>query len=93
MGKAYSNIKINKPKKNNEIGTLAGATAGQYYRIVKILGGHQLRSRLCAMGLLPGENFRVYSSSKGGPFCISIKGSRFALGRGIIDRIIIQENG
>ncbi len=83
----------NLPPKDKEVSTLAGAIAGQDYKIIKILGGRMLRIRLCAMGLLPGENFRVYASSRGGPFCISIKGSRFALGRGIVDRIIIRENG
>lgn len=79
-------------QENREVNTLAGAEAGQNYKIIKILGGHRLRSRMCAMGLLPGEDFRVYASSRGGPICISIKGSRFALGRGIVDRIIIREN-
>ena len=86
-------MKAGNAQKNKEISTLAGATAGQNYKIIKILGDNKLISRLCAMGLVPGENFRVYASSRGGPFCITVKGSKIAVGRGIVDRVIIQENG
>ena len=80
-------------QKSKEVNTLADAAAGEKYKIIKILGGSRLNGRLCAMGLLPGENFRVYAASRGGPFCITVKGSKFAVGRGMADRIIIQENG
>ena len=84
---------VNRLQKDKEVNTLADAAAGKKYKIIKILGGRRLNSRFCAMGLLPGENFRVYAAARGGPFCITVKGSKFAVGRGMADRIIIRENG
>ncbi len=84
---------INRLQKGKEVNTMADAAAGKKYKIIKILGGHRLNSRLCAMGLLPGETFRVYAAARGGPLCITVKGSKFAVGRGMVDRVIIRENG
>ena len=71
--------------------TLHDAVPGKKYRIHRVEGGCKLNSRLCAMGLMPGEEFNVYACSKGGPVCISVKGSRFAMGRGMMGRVFIQE--
>jgi len=71
--------------------TLASALPNKKYRIVSIDGGCRLNSKLCAMGLMPDEEFNVYVTSRGGPVCISIKGSKFAIGRGMTQKIIIEE--
>ena len=71
--------------------TLYDAVPGRKYRIQRVEGGCKMNSRLCAMGLMPGELFTVYAYSKGGPVCISVKGSRFAIGRGMMGRVIIKE--
>ena len=71
--------------------TLGDALPGKKYRIQRVEGGCKLNSRLCSMGLMPGEEFSVYAYSRGGPVCISIKGSRFAIGRGMMGRVFIQE--
>ena len=74
-----------------KIFTLAHAVPGKKYRIIKVEGGCKLSSRLCAMGLMPNELLSVYAASSGGPVIITIKGSRFAIGRGMTSRIIIEE--
>jgi len=71
--------------------TLAHAVPGKKYRIVRVEGECKLSSRLCAMGLMPNELLSVYTASRGGPSIIAIKGSRFAIGRGMTNRIIIEE--
>ena len=71
--------------------TLYDAVPGKKYRIQRVEGGCKLNSRLCAMGLMPGEVFNVYAYSRGGPVCISVKGSKFAIGRGMMGRVFIQE--
>ena len=71
--------------------TLAHAVPGKKYRIVRVVGECKLSSRLCAMGLMPNELLSVYTASRGGPVIIAIKGSRFAIGRGMTNRIIIEE--
>ena len=71
--------------------TLYDAVPGKKYRIERVEGGCKLNSRLCAMGLMPGEVFNVYAYSRGGPVCISVKGSKFAIGRGMMSRVFIKE--
>ncbi|HJX01554.1 MAG TPA: FeoA domain-containing protein [Candidatus Humimicrobiaceae bacterium] len=74
-----------------DIFSMAGAAPGKKYRIMKIDGGCRLNSRLCAMGFIPGEVFYVSGASRGGPLCVLIKGTKFAIGRGMAERIQIRE--
>jgi len=55
-----------------------------------IEGGHQLRSRLAALGLLPGSELEVIQNSGHGPFVVSVKGSRVVIGRGMAARITVE---
>lgn len=71
--------------------SMAEAVPGKKYKIIKIDGGCRLNSRLCAMGFIPGEGFYVSGASLGGPLCIMIKGTKFAIGRGMAERIHIKE--
>ena len=79
------------PSVGNKAVTLSHAVPGKKYRIVKIEGGCRLSGRLCAMGLMPDEIISVYTDSRGGPVCITVKGSRLAIGSGMTERIIIEE--
>ena len=74
-----------------DVMTLYDAVPGKKYRILRVEGGCKLNSRLCAMGLMPGELFTVYAYSRGGPVCIAVKGSKFAIGRGMMGRVVIRE--
>jgi Fe2+ transport system protein FeoA len=71
--------------------TMADTVAGKKYRITGIYGGCKLNSRLCAMGFVPGEVFHVSGASAGGPVCVVIKGTKFAIGRGMAERIQVVE--
>ncbi len=79
------------PSQGSKLLTLAHAVPGKKYRIIRVEGECKLSSRLCAMGLMPNELLSVYTASRGGPVIIAIKGSRFAIGRGMTNRIIIEE--
>lgn len=79
------------PLQGRKLLTLAHAVPGKKYRIIKVEGDCKLSSRLCAMGLMPNELLSVYTASRGGPVLITVKGSRFAIGRGMTSRIIIEE--
>lgn len=59
-------------------------------RLLKIDAGAGLKSRLSAMGLLPGTEFKVINNGHPGPFVISLKGSRLMLGRGMAAKIFVK---
>ena len=69
---------------------LSEVTEGQTVNIIKIDGGRDLRSRLTTMGLLPKTRIKVVRNGKSGPFVISVKNSKMALGRGIVDKIMVS---
>jgi len=58
--------------------------------LLSIEGGRQLRSRLAALGLLPGTELEVIQNSGQGPFVIGVKGSRIVIGRGMAARIAVE---
>ena len=49
-----------------------------------------MRSRLAALGLLPGAELEVIQNSGQGPFVIAVKGSRIVIGRGMAARIAVE---
>lgn len=51
--------------------------------------GKGLAHRLAEMGLTPGEKLEIINRGDG-PFIVSIKGSRFVLGRGMVHRILVR---
>jgi len=61
------------------------------YRVVSIIGGSILQSRLHSMGIVPDEILKVVLKTGGGPIAIAIKGVRIALGRGISHKIEVTE--
>ncbi|MCP4571774.1 MAG: ferrous iron transport protein A [bacterium] len=54
-------------------------------------GGHQMRGRLAALGLLPGTELEVIQNSGHGPFVVSVRGSRIVIGRGMAQRMEVDE--
>jgi len=67
----------------------AEAKAGRAYRVHAILGGCQARSRLAAMGILPGQDLKVLKSNTFDPIIISTKHGKLALGRGISHKLLL----
>jgi len=76
---------------NNGVFSIANAVPGRRYRIIGIDGGYGLNSRLCAIGFIPGEISYVSGVSSRGHLRVVVKGSKFAIGRGMAERIQISE--
>ena len=58
-------------------------------RLYKIEGGCQLKRRLTVLGFLENEPIRLIKKSYFGPVVIEIKGSKFAIGRGEAQKILV----
>jgi ferrous iron transport protein A len=75
--------------KTTDTRPLSQVAEGEIVSIVEIEGGRGLRGRLTTMGLLPKTQIRVVRNGGSGPFVISIGNTRVALGRGVVDKIIV----
>lgn len=67
--------------------TLTMVLEGNKTVLKAIHGGHEIRGRLAALGLLPGTELEVIQNSGHGPFVVSVRGSRIVIGRGMAARI------
>jgi DtxR family Mn-dependent transcriptional regulator len=64
---------------------------GERGKVSFIRGGHKILQRLFDMGLTPGTEVTVVKSAPfHGPLEILVRGSRLALGRGMIETIFVQ---
>jgi len=57
----------------------------------EIAWGQKLRKKLQDMGLTPGVRFDIISTTSNGPVIIDIRGTRLALGHGILSKIMVEE--
>lgn len=69
---------------------LAQAISGKRVVLKAIDSGLKLKSRLFEMGLIPGADFEVITTSATGPMIIEIRGTRLALGNGILSKIHVE---
>lgn len=70
---------------------LAMVSPGDIVTVVNIRAGWGLTRRLADMGLTPGTKIRVINSQMSGPIIIDFRGSRLVLGRGIAQKIMVEE--
>jgi ferrous iron transport protein A len=68
---------------------LSQVEEGQTVNIIRIDGGRGLRVRLTTMGLLTNTQVTVIHNGKSGPFVINVKNSKMALGKGIVEKIMV----
>jgi Fe2+ transport system protein FeoA len=68
---------------------LAVVEAGRRVYIVGLNAGQGLQGRLAAMGLVPGTPVEVIRNSPRGPFIVSVRGTRIALGHGMAQKIMV----
>ena len=54
-------------------------------------GGLGARQRLTDMGLVPGEQLKILHNSGYGPVTVLIKGAKVALGHGLAEKIVVEE--
>ncbi|MDR2108372.1 MAG: ferrous iron transport protein A [Coriobacteriales bacterium] len=69
--------------------TLGSAQVGSTRRIIGCNAQHQLRCKLETMGLVPGEQVQIISSSDSG-FIIEVKHSRLAISCDMADCLIVS---
>lgn len=69
---------------------LSSTSKSQKVTLHSIEGGHQLRQRLSAMGLLPGTDIFVVDNGHPGPVILKVKDSKVVLGRGMASQISVK---
>ena len=62
---------------------------GEHVILKSIDGGHSVNKKLRDMGLTPGVPMTVLSAPSFGPMVIQVRGTRLALGRGILTKITV----
>lgn len=82
--------KLSQRGKNVEL-SLAEVKSGLEVEVVRFDGGEGFRSKVIAMGIIPGKRIKVQSYSTRGPMVAVVEGSRVALGRELARRIVVRE--
>jgi len=59
-------------------------------RVVEVRGGRGLVRRLSELGFTPGAKVKILFSNSPGPAIVDVRGSRIALGRGLLMRIMVD---
>ena len=63
---------------------------GQRVKLKSINAGRGLRSRLSAMGIVPGIELVVVNTTFAGPMVVMVKDSKVILGRGIAMKMMVE---
>jgi Fur family ferric uptake transcriptional regulator len=69
------------------------AKAGEKLVIREIIGGAGVRMRLMTMGLRQGDALEVITNNGQGQLAVSVDLKRYALGRGLAQKIIVELEG
>lgn len=72
---------------------LAMLSENEEAKVVEVRGGRGLVRRLSELGFTPGAKVKILFSNSPGPVVIDVRGSRIALGRGLLMRIIVDSEG
>ena len=70
--------------------SLSETYVGQKVSLAGIDAGEELRSRLAAMGMVPNSIMTVVSNGCKGPIVLNVKGSKIVLGRGMADKVMVE---
>lgn len=69
-------------------------TKAQMYKpllFLHVRGGKGACGRLLDMGLVPGEKIRIVQDTGRGQVLLEVKGVKVAIGRGLAEKIIVEE--
>ena len=69
--------------------SLQYAANGEQVRIVTILGGREVQTRLNDMGLAVGACLEIVSNHSSGPLIVASKGTRLAVNAGLAQKIMV----
>jgi len=70
---------------------LATVGRGQRCTVMSVLGGRTVRQRCLDLGIIPGQEITVFQNDGWGPILIGIDASRIALGRGLAEKIMVND--
>jgi len=70
---------------------LSSLKVGEKAKIVKLTGGIGMIKRLSDLGFIPEQEVEVVKSAPRGPIAIRVKGTVYALGRGVADKIYVDD--
>ena len=70
---------------------LSKGKTGNTYKVVHADLPVQLEKRMEALGMTVGTNVSILHLKKGGTMVITIRGTRFAIGKGISQKIEVKE--
>lgn len=73
---------------------LAGCPAGFDGTVIAFTGGGAMQERIVSMGLYVGCSVRVIHpcSRRGGPALLAVGDTRLAIGRGMLEKILIASD-
>ena len=63
---------------------------GECVRVAEIHGCREMKQRLAALGMKPGEAIEVLQNTFTGPVTVCVKDSRIAIGRGMSHKIFVK---
>ena len=69
---------------------LSRVREGKRVRVLQIIGGWGMISKLREMGIYEGKEITVVRNSIG-PLIVDVDGSKVVIGRGMADRILVEE--
>jgi len=70
---------------------LSTLKVGEKGKIVKLIGGLGMVKRLSDLGFVPEQEVEVVRSAPRGPIAIRVKGTVYALSRGVADKIYVDD--
>jgi len=69
---------------------LTAVKLGQRVKLKSINAGLGLKSRLTALGILPGVELMVVNTTFAGPIVVMVKDTKVMLGRGLAMKMIVE---
>lgn len=76
-------------KRGDEI-YLKDGMVGEIFEVVSLKGGSTLNKKCASMGIIKTAVIEVLTANKGGQLIVSCSGSRYMLGKGITDKILVK---
>ncbi len=77
-------------KERVKLMTLSMAKEGERLKVKDIMGGTGARMRLLSMGIKPEDEIEVVTTISRGQLIIAIKSSRYVIGQGLSQKIIVE---
>jgi ferrous iron transport protein A len=75
---------------NSNVEILNNIKSGEVVKVKEVRGGKGVRNKLMEMGIIEGAPIRVMANN-GGPLIVLVGNSRFALGRGMAQKIGVNK--